>query len=139
MKIENKSFLELAKCDRTDSTTLESIYNELTQDRKYYEVDIEPVLKQIALNPNTPAEVLIKLGICFLKEIRSNPALELIRIEHPDFGEQILKHYANYLCDDEKGKPYFRDRDLLEELEFRSIRYPELYPHWITSALRKLL
>jgi hypothetical protein len=45
--------------------------------------------KQVAINPNTPTDVLWQLGIDFPEEILANPIFELLQLEHLDLAAEI--------------------------------------------------
>ncbi|WP_052334310.1 HEAT repeat domain-containing protein [Kamptonema formosum] len=48
-----------------------------------------PTRKNVAANPNTPAEVLLQLGAEFPEELLNNPVFSLLLLENPHVAEQM--------------------------------------------------
>ncbi len=83
----------------------------------------------VAAHPNTPAEVLGRLGAEFPAEVLGNPALPLLRLAHPG----LLAHWPVKTIETLAGQPgaplwilHFAARHTLIDVQLAVVSQPEL-------------
>lgn len=74
---------ELARLVCTNPNAEPNLLRELANKSDY------KILSAIASNPNTPTDILWKVGLDFPEEVLSNPVLPLLLLENPNLIEQI--------------------------------------------------
>ncbi|AIE76159.1 hypothetical protein [Synechocystis sp. PCC 6714] len=57
----------------------------------------KPLLKALVSNPNTPTEVLLKLGSLFPEQLLDNPVFDILLIENPNLLSEFPKSSLNSL------------------------------------------
>lgn len=86
---------ERSKSETATAEELRAIYRDLN-DYASYDPLLEIVRMNLVMNPNTPIEVLIDLGSFYIYQLLRNPALELIRLEYPEFDRRVASNFYKY-------------------------------------------
>lgn len=75
--------IERARQLAKDETTAPEILQELATSEDYL------TRQSVAANPNTPTEILLKLGVEFPEELLNNPIFDLLLLENPNLIKDI--------------------------------------------------